>query len=301
MTKNAAWARGVKLTLKSRVMALRARTVRHFLSYSEADLLGALRRLGVREGDDLMLHSAFAAQHGFRGSIEELTNVFIQAVGPRGNLLMVSLPYRGSSLQHLDRPKPFDVTRTPSMMGLVSEYFRRRPEVLRSLHPTHPVLARGPDAAWYTEGHETARFPCGPGTPFEKLVQRDAIVAFFNVPFASFTFFHYLEHLLSAELPFTLYTDEPVDVPVIDRQGRQGVVTTHAFTTEAIQRRRFEVLERALRRRDAIARVKVGNSRIEAIRVRAAIECVRAMSARGELFYALGDVAATDEPHAIRG
>jgi aminoglycoside 3-N-acetyltransferase len=302
MSIAAAWARSVKLTLKARLIALRASAVRRFLSYGESELLSALRRLGVRPDDDLMLHSAFAAQHGFRGSPEELTNAFIRAVGPRGNLLMVSLPYRGSSLQHLQRAKPFDVTRTPSMMGLVSEHFRRRPEVLRSLHPTHPVLARGADAAWYIQDHEKALFPCGPGTPFHKLVQRDAVVAFFNVPFATFTFFHHLEHLVSGELPFALYTDKPFEAPVIDRQGRPGIVITHVFAQEAIRRRRFDVLERALRRRSAIASVKVGNTRIEAIRVRAAVECLRVMSARGQYFYALdGAAAAGLADHASRG
>ena len=67
--------------------------------------------------------------------------VFLDVLGPTGNLLMVSLPYRSSSLQYLSTLKCFDVRKTPSMMGLVSAYFRRRAGVLRSLHPTHPVLA----------------------------------------------------------------------------------------------------------------------------------------------------------------
>ncbi len=39
-------------------------------------------RLGVREGDALMLHSAFARHHGFNGNIEQLTDAFIEALGP---------------------------------------------------------------------------------------------------------------------------------------------------------------------------------------------------------------------------
>jgi aminoglycoside 3-N-acetyltransferase len=232
-----------------------------------------------------MLHSAFGRHHGFNGSIEQLTDVFIDALGARGHLLMVSLPYRSSTLEYLRRLRVFDVRRTPSMMGLVSEYFRRRPGVQRSLHPTHPVLVHGPDADWYVAGHERALHPCGPGTPFEKLAERDGMVAFFNVPFATFTFFHHLEHLVSPHLPFALYTDELFEVPVIDMRGEPGVVKTHAFTREAIKRRRFEILERALRARGAIATVKVGNTRMEAIRVREAIACAHEMQARGRLFY----------------
>jgi aminoglycoside 3-N-acetyltransferase len=277
--------RHTKLALKARWIDLRAGFVKLFRSYDASQLRAALHRLGVRDGDALMLHSAFARHHGFDGTIEQLTDAFIEALGPRGHLLMVSLPYRSSTLEYLQRLRIFDVRRTPSMMGLVSEYFRRRPGVLRSLHPTQPVLVHGPEADWYVGGHERAIHPCGAGTPFEKLAQRDGLVAFFNVPFATFTFFHHLEHIVSPHLPFALYTDEVFDVPVIDMRGAPGVVRTHAFTREAIQRRRFEVLERALRERGAISAVKIGNTCLEAIRVRDAIACTREMHARGTLFY----------------
>jgi aminoglycoside 3-N-acetyltransferase len=285
MTDLPARLRNIKLALKSRWIDLRAGFVKLFLSYDAAQLLAALHRLGVRDGDALMLHSAFGRHHGFNGDIERLTDVFIEALGPRGHLLMVSLPYRTATLDYLQRLRVFDVRRAPSMMGLVSEYFRRRPGVLRSLHPTHPVLVHGPDAAWFVEGHERVLYPCGPATPFAKLAERDGIVAFFNVPFATFTFFHHLEHLVCPHLPFALYTDQVFEVPVIDSHGQPGIVKTHAFAREAIKRRRFEVLERALRARGAITAVKVGNTVLEAIRVRDAIACTLEMQARGQLFY----------------
>ena len=289
--------RRLKLALKSQLFELRRRFVRAFLSYGSPELLAALRALGLRPGDSVMLHSAFATHHGFRGSIEQLTQVFIDAVGPQGHLLMVSLPYRSSSLQYLEQLRLFDVRRTPSMMGLVSEYFRRRPEVLRSLHPTHPVLVRGPQAEWFVAGHERCLYPCGPGTPFDRLAEKDGLAVFFNVPFATFTFFHHLEHLVSDELPFALYTERPFEVEVIDRHGEPGTVRTHVFTPDAIRRRRFAVLEGALRQRGLIVRAKVGNSILEAVRVRAAIECVRKLSQSGCYFYDLSDTSPAHRVH----
>ncbi len=283
--------RAWKARLRAGERGARRLVVGAFLSYGPERLAGALRRLGVRPGDNLMLHSAFGGEHGFRGTIDALTQVFIEAVSPGGNLLMVSLPYRSSSLAYLSRLKCFDVRKTPSMMGLVSEYFRRRAGVLRSLHPTHPVLALGPGAGALVAGHEDCLYPCGPGTPFEKFAELDGKVVFFNVPFATFTFFHYLEHLVSAEMPFALYTEHPFEVPVVDRHGQPRTVTTYVFAPEAIRRRRFERLERELRRRGLIRRTRIGASRIELIRVRDAIDCARDMLARGRPFYELGEVA----------
>jgi aminoglycoside 3-N-acetyltransferase len=277
--------------LKARLLRVRALWVRAFRSYDEKRLLAALHDVGVVTGDALMLHSAFNSSHGFRGSIEKLTNVFIDAVGPDGHLLMVSLPYRTSSYAYVNRAKVFDVRKTPSMMGMVSEMFRLRPDVVRSLHPTHPVLVRGNRAGWFVEEHPDCRYPCGPGSPFDKLASVDGVVVFFNVPFDTYTFFHYLEHLVSPQLPFSLYTQETFDVPILDRTGRRRTVTTHVFSPEAIRRRRFDVFEAALRQRGLIREVRLGDSRIQAVRVRDTIACVTEMASRGEFFYDVDELA----------
>jgi len=279
--------RTYKLWLKARYSQARGAFVDAFLSYDAKQLMRCLRALGVRSGDSVMLHSAFGAHFGFRGTIEDLTNVFLDAVGPDGNLLMVSLPYRSSSLDYLTRSKQFDVRNTPSMMGLVSEYFRRRTGVVRSLHPTHPVLVFGPKADWFVAEHPKCAFPCGPDTPFDRLAAVDGKAVFFNVPFAVFTFFHYLEHRVSPDLPFSLYTEKPFVVPVIDALGRSSTVSTHVFSEEAIRRRRFHVLEDEMRRRRLIRERRVGNSRLAAVKVRDAVDCVEEMRRRGQYFYDL--------------
>ena len=280
--------RSCKLWLQARFMGARARLV-SALAYDENRLLTALRSVGVNPGDSVMLHSAFGPQDGFRGSIAQLTKVFVDAVGPDGHLLMVSLPYRSSSIEYLGKLKQFDVRKSPSMMGLVSEFFRRRPDVTRSLHPTHPVLVHGPRAAWFADEHPNCQYPCGPGSPFDRLAEADGKVVFYNVPFATYTFFHYLEHLVSPLLPFALYTDEPFHVPVVDRDGQARTVTTYVYSRETLRRRRFDVFEAALRRRGLIRQRRLGIGRIQAVRVRDTIECVMEMSRNGKFFYDLGD------------
>ena len=280
-----------KLWLKARLLRLRELWVHVFRSYDEKALLAALGAVGVVRGDALMLHSAFGRSHGFRGSIEQLTDVFIDAVGPDGHLLMVSLPYRSSSFDYLNRLKVFDVRKTPSMMGLVSEMFRRRPDVLRSLHPTHPVLVRGSRAEAFIEGHPDCLYPCGPGSPFDKLAGANGLVVFFNVAFDTYTFFHYLEHMVSSQLPFSLYTEQTFDAPVVDRAGQRRTVRTHVFAPDAIRRRRFDAFEAALRRRGLIRETRLGASRIQSVRVQDTIACVSEMASRGEFFYDTEDLA----------
>jgi len=282
-----------KAQIRSAQLKLKKRFVETFLSYGPAELEKNLRHLGVRAGDTVLLHSSFSFLSGFNGTPGELIDVFESAVKPDGNLMMVSLPYLSSSFEYLQSLKCFDVRRTISRMGLVSETFRRRNNVPRSLHPTHPMLASGPKAEWIIADHESCLYPCGPGTPFDKLVQLQGKVCFFDAPFATFTFFHFLEDFVKDRLPFSLYTHKLFEVKVIDRDGRERMVNTYVFSPDAIQRRQFHVLERQLRLRQLITCSRVGNTGLQLISVNDAIACTKEMADRGVFFYDIPNPSGT--------
>jgi aminoglycoside 3-N-acetyltransferase len=275
---------GLRKALKTRLKSFKAWYASTFRSYDRTELLRALRALGVRPGDTVMLHSAWSREHGFRGTPGEL----VEAVGPAGHLLMVTLPYRNAALDWLESGRRFDVRKTPSMMGIVSEVFRRRDGVQRSLHPTHPIAVFGPDAARFIDAHPRCVYPCGPDTPFDEVAKADGRVVFLNVPIDTFTFFHYLEHLVRETLPFALYTETVYAAPVVDAEGREHTVHTHAFAREAIRRRRPERLYDALFARGLVAEQRVGATRLLSVKVRDTIELTRALQRDGGLFYELG-------------
>jgi aminoglycoside 3-N-acetyltransferase len=274
-----------KARLKAFYAARKRLFIERFFSYGALELESMLRVIGVTTGDTVMLHSAFGGSSGFRGSPKELTDVFLRTVGPNGNLLMVSLPYSSSTYEYLRKLKTFDVRQTPSHMGIISESFRRRKDVLRSFHPTHPVLAFGPKAEWIIADHDKCLYPCGPGSPFEKFSKLGGKVVFFNVPFASMTLFHYLEHLVERTLPFPLYISEDFGVPSIDSSGNMKVIRTRVFSPEAVRRRRPFTLMKELDRQHLVRRKRLGNSRIMCVAAVDAIESTEQMVRAGRLFY----------------
>ena len=274
-----------KARLKSIYATWKARWVSTFRSYGPVELSACLAGLGVGQGDSVLVHGEFSPYNGFKGSVGQITDVFQNMVGPEGNLLMVSLPYLTSSREYLERLTCFDVRNTPSRMGLASEFFRRRKGVLRSLHPTHPVLALGPKASWIVAGHEDCIYPCGPGSPFERLLDLKGKVVFFDVEFDAFTYVHHLEHRVRDQLHFPVYDAEPFEIPVIDHDGGRRVVTTHVFSREAIERRRIPVLERELTRRGVLRRGRVGNTTILAVELERVNACVDEMLREGVYFY----------------
>lgn len=274
-----------KTNLKALYLARKRAFIKQFLSYGSRELESALRAVGVRSGDTVMLHSSFGGFAGFRGSPREFSDAFLRSVGPTGNLLMVSLPYSSSTYEYLQKRKTFDVRKTPSHMGIISESFRRRDGVARSFHPTHPILAFGPRAEWIIADHDKCLYPCGPASPFEKFSQLGGKVVFFNVPFPTMTLFHYLEHLVERTLPFPLYLGETFEVPSIDSTGKTAVIKTRVFSPEAVRRRRPLTLMKELDKQHLVRRKRVGNSRVMCVAAIDAIKCAEQMAQAGKLLY----------------
>jgi aminoglycoside 3-N-acetyltransferase len=274
-----------KRALKARINEARRRFVQTFLSYDAARLHERLRSMGIAETDTVLVHINFEADSGFRGSPLDLANALADYLGRRGNLLMVSLPFRGSAYDYLAQGKPFNARKTMSMMGLVTEMFRRREGTLRSLHPTHPVLAVGKDAAWITADHDRCLYPCGPGSPFEKFRTLGGKILFYDVGFEAITFFHYVEHLHKDRLPFPVYDERLFSIEAIDATGQSRTVRTYAFN-KAVPRR-ADKLAAEVERQGKLTRYRVGNSRLLLTTAEDVVTCQTAMVEAGNYPYDL--------------
>ncbi len=201
-------ARPAKDLLRGPFRKLRTRYVRLRYGFGPGELLAFLRRSGIRSGDAVFLHSSIEAFKGFRGSATQIIQVFQEAVGERGSLLMPTLSFTGSAVDYAKQDRVFDPRLTPSQVGLLTELFRRTPGVLRSLHPTHSVAVWGDNPEWWTKDHEMADTPCGKGTPYARLLERDAKIVLAGLSIAPLTFFHFAEEVLAPQMPFDPFTTE---------------------------------------------------------------------------------------------
>ena len=256
-----------------------------FFKYGEKQLIKVLLNLGIKKGDTLLVHSSFDNFNGFQGRPQDIIKVLIEVLGPEGNLLMVSMPYTSSTSDYLKKTPVFNVQKTPSKMGIMSEIFRRKKGVLRSLHPTHPVLVYGKDASWIAEGHEKCIFPCGVNTPFDQFKSLNGKILFFDVPFRTFTFIHFIEDLIKDKLPFNLYTDEPFNARMIDHNGEQTAMQTYAFSNIAVQARCPEILEKNLFKRNLLKKRRIGKTKLMLVSAEDAFLCTKQMLEDNIFFY----------------
>lgn len=87
----------------------------------------------------------------------------------------------------------FDYRTEPVCIGLLPEMFRKRPNVIRSLHPTHSVAALGRDAESYVSGDEYINTPAGRNGCWGKLYDRSAKVLFLGCGVSCNTYIHGVE------------------------------------------------------------------------------------------------------------
>jgi aminoglycoside 3-N-acetyltransferase len=278
-------AKRVKQGIKPLYLRGQRLVARTLFAYSPPELAAAIRSLGIGTGDSVLVHSGFRQVSGFTATPGDVIETMLNVVGGDGHLLMMSIPYRGSSQRYAESDPLFDVVRTPSAVGLISEIFRRRADTYRSLSPLHPVVAHGPLAAWLVADHDKSAYSCGKGTPFERFLGVGGKFLFFDAPYGSLTFMHYVEHMFRDRLPVDLYDAAAVCIRVRDAAGRECSVRQFVFSEAARARRHFTPIEERLRADGLLREVRVGNTRLLSVAASDVVDCAARLIDQGTGFY----------------
>lgn len=255
-------------------------------AYDTDALIRQLRTMGVQPGATLMVHSSWQTHSGFNGKPADLVDALKRTVGEAGLLVMTSMPYHNmSSAEWLAKGKPMNIRRSPSMMGLISEVFRRTTGVHRSLSVTHPLLAWGQDAEAFLADHDKTDKPFGRTSPFAKLLERDAILLGYDAPFSTFTFTHFVEDQLADTLPVPLYEAETQQGTLIDYDGIQYDQKVYVLSAEANRFRREHRLVTYLKTEGSLQESRIGNTQLVWIRAQALLTGATTLAKNGPHFF----------------
>jgi aminoglycoside 3-N-acetyltransferase len=124
----------------------------------------------------------------------KLIGLLQTALGETGTLAVPTFPFQGKQYDYVRKQRTFNVRRTPSQVGLLTEVFRRMPGVMRSAHPTHPVAAWGKHAIELTSTHHLGP-TFGETSPFYKLALFDGRVIGIGTRLESYTILHVADEL----------------------------------------------------------------------------------------------------------
>ena len=170
--------------------------------YTRERLTQDFTNLGIEKSDTLFIHSSFKSLGPVDGGAGTVISALEDAVGQDGLILMPTfslLPSRE------ERIASWNINKTPSTVGWLTEFFRQMSGTYRSDHYSHSIAARGKGAKGFVadhlrrEGYESPwdEYPWGKTygihSPMVRAYKTDAKLFMLGVDYESSTYIHFVE------------------------------------------------------------------------------------------------------------
>lgn len=192
--------------------------------YTKLDLLQALEKLKINPRGTLLVHSSMKSIGEVEGGADTVLDALMEYM--KEGLLV--LPTHTWSYINPENPK-FDSVHSEVCVGILPELFRKRPGVVRSLHPTHSVAAIGKDKDDFIKDNELCHTPCARQSPWGRLLDRNAQIMLLGVDLRKNTFIHGVEEWMG--IPGRM-TDDMKSLIVIDEKGNEISVPSRMICGE---------------------------------------------------------------------
>ena len=231
---------------------------------SRKDIVRSLTDVGIGRGDHLVVHASLRSIGAIDGGADAAIDALVDVVGDGGTVAMPSF--------HYTRPLPephFDVRTTPAKTGTLTEVFRQRAGVRRSLHPTHAVCALGPRADEFLDDHLTCE-AVGKDSPLDRIAQAGGYVLLIGVSHLANTTIHVGQ--CHAGLARYHWQDGPV--PIAKVLLADNRVVEHPLDASAGCSLAFNAVDYLLRQRGLVRDTYIGHAPSSLMRGRDIIDTV---------------------------
>lgn len=209
--------------------------------YNKEHLKNALKDMGIKSTDAVMVHSSMKAIGQVEGGADTVVDAFMEYLSEGMFMTPVHTWAQMSAEYNVFNPKSED-----GCVGIIPNIFYKRPGVVRSLHPTHSIAAYGRcvvdgicvsgadrissdrnmlagidaervlTAAEYIAGEENCTTPCAPGGCWERLASINAKILLVGVNHIKNTYIHAVEEVLN--VPERL-TEKPTHFEIVMPDG----------------------------------------------------------------------------------
>ena len=222
------------------------------------DIVSALQTAGIKAGDVILVHSKVSAFGKFLLSDRqlfffELEQALRRSVEADGTLVMPTFSYSFCN------DEVFDVEKTSSTVGVLTEHFRTQPGVARTKHPIFSVAISGRHRDDFINASKDS---FDGGSIFGQLHRVNAKMVFFGASFESCTFVHYIEQ--AHGIPYRYLKSF---TGIIRERGQESTETV-TYNVRFLDRDVVTVLEKFenhLLEKGFMKRVKIGSGVIEVI------------------------------------
>ncbi|MDD3240593.1 MAG: AAC(3) family N-acetyltransferase [Lachnospira sp.] len=162
--------------------------------FYKVDLVSQIRKLGIQQGDILLVHSSMKAIGEVEGGADTVLDALTEAVCGQdaGMLVLPTHTWATMTKEH----DVYDPDVEPACVGILPNLFMKRTGVVRSLHPTHSVAAYSKVdglAKQFVSGEEKFTTPCNRNGCYGKLYDMDAKILLLGVGLNRNTYMHGVE------------------------------------------------------------------------------------------------------------
>ncbi|CAH1221440.1 hypothetical protein PAECIP111891_05182 [Paenibacillus allorhizoplanae] len=216
---------------------------------TKESLVASFRSLGITDGTRLVVHSALRNLGPVEGGAETVLDALLSCIGSEGLLVMPTFTYQNDG---------FHPAISPSKTGILSEMLRKRPEAVRSLHPTHSITAVGEGAVALCNEHYL-KPGLGIESPLDLLAKMGGGILLLGVGHTSNSTVHVGEAY--AKMPY-------LDIPFRPSDSRHiPIIGSVHMEVELIDppgcSRAFGVIEALLRKRGVIQDGLIGKALVQ--------------------------------------
>lgn len=179
--------------------------------------------LGLKPDDTVLVHSSLSSLGHVEGGPETVVDT-LRSVLPDGTLIMPSMTCNTIGWDNMC----FSIRDSVSGVGVIAEYFRNLPGVMRSMHPTHSACGIGVHAEEILSHHMEDNTPVGPHSPFSLIRKFGGKVLMLGCGLHPNTSMHGVEEL--SEPPY-LFRPEMKEFELVDWDGTvtKKFYRTHSF------------------------------------------------------------------------
>ena len=158
-------------------------------------LVSEFRRIGLSNGDVLLVHSSFKSFGGVEGGPQTVIDALMNVLGSEGTLIVPRFNFDFSTYG-----TTWDVRSTPSHMGIISEFVRKDPRSKKVFHPIYPFSIIGK----YADELIKHRYKGGysKDSIFHQLLVYDAKIIQIDKVYKSTTLIHHAEEILKVDYKY---------------------------------------------------------------------------------------------------
>lgn len=199
--------------------------------YTKSDIMNGIRDIGIAPTDTLLVHSSMEAIGEVEGGADTVLDAFSEYL-ENGLLIFPTHTWARMNAEY----NIYHVLTEPSCVGLLTNLFMKRPNVIRSWHPTHSVAAYGVNAEEFISGEEFSDTPCPRNGCWGKLYDRKAKILFLGCSLKRNTYLHGVEEwnhinnrLTEHLFPYKIMTPEGklIDRPMHGHHNPVGDISQH--------------------------------------------------------------------------